>query len=60
MKFRVYVVLLILFTFTACSNNEVSDTFKQKQYSIIKGLNASQEGKYSVAIGHLLNAYAID
>ena len=60
MKFRDYVVLLVLFTFTACSNNEVSDTFKQKQYSIIKGLNASQEGKYSVAIGHLLNAYAID
>lgn len=60
MKFKTYIMLLTLFILAACSNNDVSDTFKQKQYSIIKGINASQEGKYSVAIGHLLNAYAVD
>lgn len=54
------LVLSSLILVVACSNNEVSDSFKQKQYSIIKGLNASQEGKYSTAIGHLLNAYSID
>lgn len=60
MKFKKTILLSSMLLFVACSNNEVSDTFKQKQYSIIKGLNASQEGKYNVAISHLLNAYAID
>lgn len=62
MKGRKIAVLLFILLLTACSNNEekVDATYKEMQYSIIRGLNASQEGKYSVAIGHFMKAYAIN
>lgn len=60
MKHKYLIFIVVLMIFSSCTNNKVNPIYKEKQYSIIKGLNASQEGKYSVAIGHFLNAYAID
>lgn len=60
MKIKIYALLFFIFFLGACSNNEVSDTYKEEQYSIIKGLNFSQEGKYSIAIGEYFKAYKIN
>lgn len=58
-KKTIFLLTLILFL-GACGNNQVNPAEKEMQYSIIRGLNASQEGKYNVAIQHFLKAYAIN
>lgn len=58
-KKELFILILILFL-GACSNTEANKAEKEMQYSIIRGLNASQEGKYSTAIGHFLKAYRVN
>lgn len=62
MKRKLFVSLLIIIVLSACSNNDkkVDKEYRSMQYSIIKGMNASQEGRYSEAINHFLKAYQID
>lgn len=60
MKIKKILLFGLILLFTACSNKEIDESYKQMQYSIIRGLNASQEGKYSEAIGHFFKAYQIN
>jgi Tfp pilus assembly protein PilF len=52
--------MLIVLLLAGCSNNKVKESYKQKQYSTIKGMNAAQEGKYNKAIEEYLRAYEYD
>lgn len=59
---KILVLLLFTLLMMGCSNSKKKDDskFKQKQYNLIKGLNQSQQGKYSKAIEFLLISYSID
>lgn len=59
LKKMIFLLVLIL-ALGACANNQVNQAEKEMQYSIIRGLNASQEGKYNIAIEHFLKAYSIN
>lgn len=61
MKKRINILLMfVLLVIVGCSNGEVKESYKQQKYALIKGMNASQEGKYSLAIEEYLKAYKID
>lgn len=57
-SFKAFYFLLIIILLNACSNNEVRTSYKNERYSIIKGINASQNGKYSLAIEEYSRAYS--
>ena len=53
---KIFIWISLLFI-VACSNNTVSESYKNERYCIIKGMNAAQQGKYSNAIEEYLKAY---
>lgn len=57
-SFKTFYFLLTIILLNACSNNEVRTSYKNERYSIIKGINASQSGKYSLAIEEYTKAYS--
>lgn len=50
-------ICIALLSIVACSNNKVSESYKNERYSIIKGMNAAQQGNFSAAIEEYLKAY---
>lgn len=56
-SFKYISLLGIIFFFTACSNKELRTSYKNERYSIIKGINASQGGNFSLAIEEYSRAY---
>ncbi len=61
MKKRINILLVFLvLAIIGCSNGEVKESYKKQQYALIRGMNAFQEGKYSLAIDEYLKAYKID
>ncbi len=61
MKKKINILLaLVVLVIVGCSNGEVKESYKAQQYALIRGMNASQEGKYSLAIDEYLKAYKID
>jgi Tfp pilus assembly protein PilF len=53
---KIFIWVSLLFV-VACSNNTLSESYKNERYCIIKGMNAAQQGKYSNAIEEYLKAY---
>lgn len=61
MKFKNVLILIFIFIIAGCSNSEVKKNDpKEENYSIIRGINAAENGKYNEAITEFEKAYAMN
>ncbi len=61
MNLKNIVVLIFIFIIAGCSNSEVKKSDpKEENYSIIRGINAAENGKYNEAITEFEKAYTIN